>query len=160
MRKYVLAVTTPVVAVAALLAAAGPASAADHSAGLSVQALRLTGAQEAPTTGDADGFGVFVATFDVKHNRFCYVVTAHKIVTPTAAHVHLAPPGRPGGVIVELMAPARGASAACVTAVPESTTAGVLTIPELKAIVASPSSYYVNVHNAEFPAGAIRAQFK
>ena len=53
-----------------------------------------------------------------------------------------------GPIRVTLKAPTKGASDGCVT-VPREI---------LTAILANPANYYVNVHNAEFPAGAVRGQ--
>jgi hypothetical protein len=54
-----------------------------------------------------------------------------------------------GPIVVPLAAPdATGVSSGCVSADPEL----------IKAIRQNPEAYYVNVHNADFPAGALRGQ--
>ena len=70
------------------------------------------------------------------------------IAPATAAHIHEAPAGQAGPVVVPLAAPTDGTSSGCVT----------LEREELKEIAKNPDDYYVNVHNAEFPAGALRGQ--
>ena len=64
----------------------------------------------------------------------------------SAAHIHLAPRGEPGPVVVPLSAPTNGRSSGCVID------------SDADAIVANPSAYYVNVHNQPFPGGALRGQ--
>lgn len=138
-----------------------PASAADRSgpARATANVVRLDGAQE-PLPADPDGTGVFAyAAFD---SRLCYLLTANNIAPATAAHVHAAPPGQSGPVVVALAPPTIGVSGGCIQAVPNTTPNGpnVLLRSELDAIIAQPGAFYVNVHNAPFPAGAIRAQLR
>jgi CHRD domain-containing protein len=122
-----------------------------------VLAAVLTGAQEAPGPGDPDGRGLFVAT--VKDDRLCYVLTSRKTEPPMAAHIHMAPRGVPGGIVIGLTPPTKGFSAGCLTAVSDDqNSAMVLTKSELAAIVAHPSAFYVNTHTMSMPAGAIRGQ--
>jgi hypothetical protein len=51
-------------------------------------------------------------------------------------------------VVVPLAAPTSGSSSGCASVAEEL----------IKAIRQNPSAYYVNVHNADFPGGAVRAQ--
>jgi len=116
----------------------------------------MTGAQEVPGPGDPDGRGAFAAV--VKGDQLCYAMVADRIETATAAHIHAAPAGVAGGIVVGLKVPNKF-SAACITAVPDDqNSTATLTQSELAAIVATPADFYVNVHNAPFPAGAIRGQ--
>ena len=154
-----LAASAGVLAATVAPAGAAPyqvgAGAADHAT--HTLAAILTGAQEAPGPGDPDGRGVFVAA--VKGERLCYVLTSHKTEPPMAAHIHMAPRGTPGGIVVGLTPPTDGFSADCITAVPDDqNSAMVLTKSELAAIVAHPSAFYVNTHTMSMPAGAIRGQ--
>ena len=77
-----------------------------------------------------------------------YELTVENIAPPTAAHIHIAPPGSPGPVVVPLTAPTDGSSS------------GVAQVDKelIKAIRKNPENYYVNVHNAVHPAGAVRGQ--
>jgi hypothetical protein len=107
--------------------------------------VTLTGATEAPTTGDSNGSGEFSWSLD--GTRLCYLLTATKIGTAAAAHIHRGAAGVAGPVRVELTAP-NPASVGCKTI--SSTLA--------TALRDHPRRFYVNVHTAVFPNGAIRAQ--
>jgi len=118
----------------------------------------MTGAAEMPGPGDPDGSGFFAAV--VKGDKLCYVIAANRIEPATAARIHAAPAGVAGGIVVGLRAPNRLA-ADCITTVPDAQdSTAVLTESESAAIVATPSDFYVNVHNATFPVGAIRGQLR
>jgi hypothetical protein len=147
--------------VAALGIASSPASASPESdrpfaAGI----VRMDGAQEAPGPGDTDGRGTFA--FLATGNKLCYVITARRIEPATAAHIHQAPRGVPGPILIGLETPTDGLSFDCITAVSNDTPNSqmVLLQSELDAIIANPAGHYANVHNAPFPAGAIRGQLR
>jgi hypothetical protein len=112
--------------------------------------LNLSGAEEAPGPGDPDGSGTAWLTLNSGLGQVCFVLAVEDIVLPaTGAHIHRAPAGSPGPVVVPLAAPdATGASSGCVDADPAL----------VKEIRKHPSEFYVNVHSTEFPAGAVRAQ--
>jgi len=57
--------------------------------------------------------------------------------------------------VVNLAAPADGNAADCLTEGEVGTFVGDQTVTD---ILANPDGYYVNVHNAEYPGGAIRGQ--
>ena len=109
---------------------------------------RLTGAAEVPGPGDPDGRGKAVITLNQGQNQVCFDLTVSKIAAATAAHIHEGAVGKAGGVVVTLTAPTDGSSKGCVTADAEL----------IKAIRQNPRAYYVNVHNADFPDGAVRGQ--
>ena len=109
---------------------------------------KLQGEVEVPP-GDLDGTGTFTLFVNPGQKRVCYELTLAGIDTPTAAHIHKAPPTEAGPVVAPLTAPAAdGKSSACVTVAEDLA----------KDILQNPDAYYVNVHNAEFPAGAVRGQ--
>lgn len=108
----------------------------------------MTGADEAPGPGDPDGSGTARFTLNYGHGEICYWLSVENIAPATAAHIHIAPVGSPGPVVVPLAAPTEGSSSGCATVDREL----------IKAIMHSPGDYYVNVHNADFPAGAVRGQ--
>ena len=139
LRRAIAPVTA--LALAGLFAGASPAGAA-----VSTFTVTMTGAQEAPNPGDPDASGIARITVDTDTNRICYVLRVEGMAPATAAHIHRAPRGEPGPVVVPLAAPTDGRSAGCVIDA------------DADAIAANPAAYYVNVHNNPFPGGAVRAQ--
>jgi CHRD domain len=134
------------VAVAAIAVGETSPVAADHS--LRALGTIMTGPQEVPGPGDEDGVGAAGVLINVTRGRICYLLAVKNIATPNAAHIHIGAAGTFGGIVVNLDPPVRGFSANC-------TNVG----SELAGQIAhAPEQYYVNVHNAEFPAGAIRGQ--
>lgn len=131
---------------AALLAVAGIAMAQQD--GGRPFSTSLNGAAEVPGPGDPDGRGRAELRINPGQGQVCFTLTVSGIGTPTAAHIHRAVAGQAGPIVVTLTAPSGGSSKDCVNADREL----------LKNIVQNPSNYYVNVHNADFPAGAIRGQ--
>jgi hypothetical protein len=110
----------------------------------------MTGAAEVPGPGDPDGSGTASVTVNHGQKRVCYELAVANIDPATAAHIHFAPVGVAGGVVVPLSPPAGtpATSSGCVE----------VTATLAKAILKNPAGYYVNVHNAAFPAGAVRGQ--
>lgn len=136
-----------VTASAALLATATFAQSTD-TGGRKLQTA-LTGAAEVPGPGDPDGTGTAEITVNSGQNRVCYKLSVSNIAPATAAHIHEAPPTAAGPVVVTLGAPnASGMSSGCVT----------VTRALALEILKRPADYYVNVHNAAFPGGAVRGQ--
>lgn len=111
--------------------------------------VQMTGDAEAPGPGDPDGTGTARFRLNPGQGTVCYELEVENIDPATAAHIHVAPEGSPGPVVVPLAAPTDGSSSGCVTGVDRD-----LIID----IIRSPEEYYVNVHNAEFPTGAVRGQ--
>jgi len=107
----------------------------------------LSGAEEVPNAGDPDGSGFAVVVAVPEAGLVCYAVVVFGIAPATAAHIHEARAGVAGPVVVPLDAPSRGASGGCIANAEEAAD-----------IAADPSDYYVNVHNPEFPGGALRGQ--
>jgi len=130
------------------LAALMTASVATASAGGRPMVVQMDGAQEAPGPGDPDGSGTAWFWINPGQGTVCYVLEVSNIEPATAAHIHIAPAGVPGPVVVPLAAPTSGSSSGCTTADREL----------LVAILVDPAAYYVNVHNAPFPGGAVRGQ--
>ncbi|HEX7166632.1 MAG TPA: DUF4394 domain-containing protein [Acidimicrobiales bacterium] len=100
--------------------------------------------------GDGDGTGTVFLDFSEDGDELCYAMTVGGIVTPTAAHIHKEVAGQNGDVVVTFskLPGADGFASACQAISPALTTA----------IMNNPAGYYVNVHNADFPGGAIRGQ--
>lgn len=110
--------------------------------------VEMTGAAEAPGPGDPDGSGTAVFRLNYGQGEICYELTVSGIDPATAAHIHVAPAGSPGPVVVPLAAPTSGTSSGCAEVDRDL----------IKAIIQNPEAYYVNVHNPAFPGGAVRGQ--
>jgi len=110
--------------------------------------VSMTGAEEAPGPGDSDGSGTATFTLNQGQGEVCFELTAQNIQPAAAAHIHRAPVGSPGPVVIPLIPPTEGVSSGCVAADPAL-------IMEIRQF---PERFYVNVHNSVFPAGAIRGQ--
>lgn len=133
------------VAACAVLIATSPVSA--KGGGMKLM-TSLTGAAEVPGPGDADGSGTAMVRINPGQTQICYTLKVKALDPATMAHIHKGAAGVAGPVVVPLKAPAMGSSAACATVTRELA----------KAIMATPGDYYVNVHTAAFPAGAVRGQ--
>jgi hypothetical protein len=99
--------------------------------------------------GDRNGGGSFGAVID--GNELCYGLSVRDIEDPTQAHIHRGGRNTNGPIVVTLTRPRTGdpgASSGCATLRPELR----------RRIRRNPTRYYVNVHNDDFPAGAIRGQ--
>lgn len=108
----------------------------------------LSGDEERPGPGDPDGGGTFEITLHSRRGEICYRLTVEDIQPATAAHIHAGVAGEAGPISVKLEPPADGSAEGCV----------VVDRDLINAISNRPASYYVNVHNAELPAGAVRGQ--
>ena len=98
-----------------------------------------------PDGGDAKGSGTFTVEVDPDAGDFCYTLKQKGLV-PTMAHVHTGAVGVSGPPVVTIAV----ADDECVAVEPDV----------LRPIVANPEGYYVNIHTAAFPKGAVRGQLK
>ena len=132
-----------------LLGSLGLAAAAPVSA-YTVWFASLSGAEEVPGPGDPDADGLARITIDPAGGQVCVEWDIVDMAPATAAHIHAGAAGVAGGVVVALPTPAAdGGGGECVDGLDEAT---------LQGIVDDPASFYVNVHNADFGAGAVRGQ--
>lgn len=115
-----------------------------------IRLARLSGPVEVPP-GDPDGSGLATFIIDPARSQLCYAIVVKDITLPAiAAHIHVAPSGVAGPIVIPLAAPdATGTSSGCI---------GELDQQLLRAIKSNPRQYYVNVHTTDFPAGAVRGQ--
>jgi len=111
--------------------------------------LAMTGANEKPNPGDADGTGTSAFLIDIDKSRLCYTLQAANIPLPaTAAHIHRGDASISGPVVIPFTQPnASGTSAACVA----------VDAALLRELVTNPGGFYSNIHSTEFPGGAVRA---
>ena len=138
----IAALAAPAVLVTVPAGAHGDAGAPvyDHGAA-------LTGAVEVPGPGDPDGAGLVQLALEPRTGRACLLLVLADIAEPAAAHIHEGPTGVAGPVVVDFTPTLSGDE--CVDGVDHSL---------LRRIRTNPAAFYVNVHNARFPAGAIRGQ--
>jgi len=122
------------------------------AAGAQTFNMTLLGGRETGAGGDSGGRGLAVITIDGTTVR--YYLWAKGIAQPTVAHIHGALAGQSGAVVVDL-APTFSSPASGVFVATGSVSSDAGTV---QAILQQPNAYYVNVHNASFPAGAIRGQ--
>jgi hypothetical protein len=162
-RRLIGTVVALAVAAGLLGSSAVPAGAGGQSVATTFGAgvVRLDGNQEVPPA-DLDGKGVFA--YLAFGHTLCYVLAVRDIDPAVAAHIHTGVRGMNGPIAIGLIAPDDGFSADCIKTAPDETPApgnpNVLTPEELAAIIANPAGFYVNVHNAPFPGGAIRGQLR
>lgn len=101
--------------------------------------------------GDPDGGGYASIHINVGQAMLCYELEVWDIDPATAAHIHAAKPGINGPVVVGFSAPSGGSSGECLYGLDKDL---------LRNIIRHPNQYYVNVHNATYPGGAIRDQLR
>jgi hypothetical protein len=114
----------------------------------------MNGAKEVDASGergagDRNGRGSFSATLDGR--QLCYGIQVKNIDDPAAAHIHRGGRRVAGPVVQALEHPTSGdpgTSGACVR----------LSRSLARELAATPGRFYVNVHNAAFPNGAVRGQ--
>lgn len=108
--------------------------------------------------GDPNGRGeAYVFGVDGDDATLCYVLVVDKIDTATAAHIHEGAEGTNGPVVASLAAPGDDDAADCLT---EGETGKFPTGESgiVQRILENPEDFYINVHNATYPGGAIRGQ--
>lgn len=111
----------------------------------------LSGKNEVGSKAPRAGSGSATITITMSTGKLCYSLKVSGFRLPaTAAHIHSGRAGKNGPVSVPFAsAPgSNGRSVGCTT----------VKAPMLKGIAAHPTSYYVNVHSAAYPAGAVRGQ--
>ena len=155
-RAVVLAVAlVSGLALLAAPAAAAGASTSRTSGKVTRLAATLSGANEIPGPGDPDGRGKAVVR--LSGTTACYLLEWSGIGAPTAAHIHQGGAGVAGPVVVLFFQP--GTNAASLPGTLSSVAGCVDVDPALAGrIAASPRDWYVNIHTADFAAGAIRGQ--
>ena len=115
-------------------------------AGTKPVSAKLTGKAETPK-GDPNGSGMVVVQLDKAKGKVCWAFSNIKnIGTPMAAHIHKGKKGVAGPVVIPLGAAYKAKG--CIAAKKH----------DIGDILEHPDRYYVNVHNAQFPNGAIRGQ--
>lgn len=135
-----------------------------------VLSTELEGRAEVPSdagnnamVGDPNGMGsAYVFGVDGDPTTLCYVLEVSELqLVPVgdgmAAHIHEGAAGENGPVVVNLAGPEDGNAGDCLTEGEE----GKFPTGEegiVQRILTNPEDFYINVHNPEFPDGAIRGQ--
>ena len=111
--------------------------------------ITMTGDVESPA-GDPVATGTATVRLRAGQGQVCYKVAADNLGgAAVAMHIHKAAAGVAGPVVIPLATPnAEGKAAGC----------AAVARPLVAQILASPAGYYLNVHTAAFPGGAIRGQ--
>lgn len=107
----------------------------------------MIGSEEVPGPGQPNAMGTANITLDDAANTVCYQLRYAVISKPTAAHIHTGARGVAGPVAVDFNYVKNG-DQGCVPADPTV----------IAQIRDHPAGYYVNVHTATYPKGAIRGQ--
>lgn len=112
--------------------------------------VQLSGDQEVPGPGDDEGEGTANVRLHPDHGLVCVDIEVSGITLPaTAAHIHKASVDQAGPVVLGLAAPNEdGDSYGCVSADKAA----------IQDMMDHPENYYVNVHNKDYPDGALRGQ--
>ena len=109
--------------------------------------------------GDADHGSVHL-TLNQGQGRICWTFGALTLTAaealPHVAHIHRAPAGIAGPVVVDFFGTATTPPPP--TAYPTATTCVSASKALVKDIRQNPENYYVNMHNAQHPGGVVRGQ--
>lgn len=110
----------------------------------------LTGASEVPPNSNP-GFGNATVTFDSTHSNISVTITVANLTSPiNNFHIHEAPPGTNGPVVINLI----GLGGTFVN----GTMTGTFPVGAAVAqrMLQNPANFYVNVHTEALPGGAVR----
>lgn len=111
----------------------------------------LLGSNE-PDGGDPDGYGTAQVSISDRLNQVCYELKDIRGIGPiTAAHIHAGAAGVNGPPVITLTMANEGGYKGC------TGRSGEFTEDNISRNFAN---FYVNVHTAEFPNGAIRGQLR
>jgi hypothetical protein len=116
-------------------------------------AVTMTGIQEVPGPGDPDGSGTVEVRVMPATGQVCWNLYARGIDPATGAHIHRGAAGAAPDIpfVLRLTTPdAAGRSQGCATV--DQRLAQELSLRA--------HEFYVNVHTAAYPAGAIRGQLR
>jgi len=112
----------------------------------------MTGLQEVPGPGDADGTASGTITLNQVSGLVTWNFTYANIAAPTLMHIHTGAAGVAGGILINLGVVTTGGAGTLIN----STTHGNLA--QITSILNNPAGFYVNIHNGPFGSGAVRGQ--
>ncbi|HZA59392.1 MAG TPA: CHRD domain-containing protein [Solirubrobacterales bacterium] len=151
-RRGLLAAIVGAMAVALVFALVGGAAVGKKKRIVKLTAPNMNGQIEVPP-GDPDGSGDAKFKLNKRKKKICFDITFQGIDNPTDGHIHEAPKGEAGEIVVPLFVDTPGLPSPisdCVKAKKRL----------IKQIGRNPGDFYVNIHNEAFAAGALRAQLK
>lgn len=105
--------------------------------------IPLTGSTEVPGPGDADGYGVAILRLNGETNTINWEIRVNNIMPVTGAHIHQGAAGVAGPIVIDFNGRLNGSN---------------LVDPDVANVLANSTGFYVNIHTADFPLGAIRGQ--
>jgi hypothetical protein len=118
--------------------------------GVYADVVRLTGAAEFPGPGDPDASGFAIIVIVPEKDLVCWFINWRNVDgEPIFGHIHRAPAGASGPVVVPFQSPPGT----------ESPRHGCIVDADADLVAANPTGHYVNIHSGSaFPGGAIRGQ--
>jgi hypothetical protein len=140
-------ITTLLGLVSAIVVSLAPASLADTVDQFTVP---FSGDEVVPGPGDPDGGGGVFVTLGRNSGTFCFFADTANISTPlTVVHLHRGLRGAAGQVIRDLHGPST-----------DPDVSGCFNVGRdlIRDIGKNRNNYYIDIHNQEFPDGALRAQ--
>ncbi len=114
--------------------------------------ITMTGANEVPGPGDPDGSATGTLTVNPGTNTLAWNFTYSNLDALTGFHIHTGAVGVSGGVFVGLGTATTGGPNTLVNSVANQTNATI------NSLLATPESFYLNLHTTAFPGGAVRQQ--
>jgi hypothetical protein len=149
-RRIMVMLTSLLVALALIVALPGTSAADDGS----VLSANLSGANEVPPA-NPDGAGS--STVVLGQDRVCFSLNWRNINAPFAGHIHRGGAGVNGPVVVGFFQKTPGTALPATLSSAAGCVSGVdpALIDEIRQ---NPAGFYVNLHTADFPGGAIRGQ--
>jgi hypothetical protein len=148
--------STVALALLALAAVALAIPALSTAGGKVVVTAKLRGASEVPGPGDPNGKGEIDVTLKPAKRKLCFNLEIEKLENAAAAHIHKGAEDVAGPIKVTLFEQdppvgGTGAYEGCVKNLKRKL---------LRTIGRKPEKFYANVHNSEYPDGAIRGQLE
>jgi hypothetical protein len=119
---------------------------------------QLNGRNEVPVAGGpavGDRNGRAVQVIRIRGNQVSFATAFKGVAPPTANHIHEGVAGVNGAIKVNFFGTALPNGISAVT--------GSVTVDDaalLRNLARNPGKFYANLHTAEFPGGAVRAQFQ
>ena len=153
MRRRVSLAVVVLVAVAAVGAFVGTASGGGRPLSTS-----MSGANENPKN-NSPASGTTAVRLNHGQGTVCYDMSVSNLTTaPSMAHIHKAPAGDNGGIVVHLFGSGGAAAPTTTSFTLSNVCLSGISQALIKDITQNPDQYYVNVHTQTFPGGEIRGQ--